>query len=96
MTNPDFTYLGRLEAIPPMKPSAANDFAYRAAVESSRIRSVEPDPRKWKELIAVVPEDIRPLVREYLLQAYRALKGNPVEKKSSAGDAAIAELAKRL
>lgn len=106
MTNPDFTYVPEPNA-PILKTALAaqssnqksNDLAYAAACAAYRIRSGEPDPKLWKPLIELEPEDRRALVREYLTQAYRSMqrRAEVAEggKRSDAGDAAISQLAKR-
>jgi len=72
-----------------------NQIARDAATLAWRISNEEPDPAKWKARIEAAPEELRECLREYLKQKYRAMQHKAKGKRSEAGDAALAALAKR-
>ena len=76
-----------------------NDIAHRAASLCWRIRNTFK-PEEWAGQIEGAPEDIRECLREHMRQAWRELQDRKRReaqggKKSSAGDAAMAELGKK-
>ena len=89
----DFIY--QAEPASPVTPSssqqAKNDLAHRAASASYKIRSSEPDPKRWGPLIQALPDEIRDCAREYLAQHYRSMKDRERiaagGKRSATGDA---------
>lgn len=69
----------------------ANELARRAASLCWRIRNTFK-PEEWAGQIASAPEELRVCLREYLVQAWRAMQHEKKGKKSQQGDAELAKM----